>query len=88
MLPQAHLPQLLPLRINNDMATRTAHAAPVVPSKHPNRRQSPLVHYPSWDEVEAFSFSNERQVHVHGGLQQKDEDNHRRESAVGRVELA
>ncbi|KAK5168034.1 uncharacterized protein LTR77_006602 [Saxophila tyrrhenica] len=32
--------------------------SPIVPpTRNPERRYSPMVHYPSWDEVSAFSFS-------------------------------
>lgn len=34
--------------------------SPVIPAKSPERRHSPLVHYPSWDEVSEFDFTGER----------------------------
>ncbi len=39
------------------------------PGRNPERRYSPMVHYPSWDEVSAFSFSgDERDArHEDGG---------------------
>jgi len=30
--------------------------SPILPSKHPERRHSPMVHYPSWSEVSEFDF--------------------------------
>lgn len=32
--------------------------SPLVPTKNPQRRLSPMVHYPSWNEVQDFDFSN------------------------------
>jgi hypothetical protein len=43
--------------------------SPIVPpTRNPERRYSPMVHYPSWDEVSAFSFSgDEREGHHEDG---------------------
>lgn len=31
--------------------------SPILPGRSPERRHSPMVHYPSWDEVSEFNFS-------------------------------
>jgi FtsZ-interacting cell division protein ZipA len=61
--------------------------SPIVPTRSPERRYSPIVHYPSWDEVSEFDFSGderERRRNYDGG------DGYRptREQRDGRHELA
>ena len=34
--------------------------SPIMPSRSPDRRHSPMVHYPSWDEVSEFDFASAR----------------------------
>jgi hypothetical protein len=34
--------------------------SPILPSRSPERRHSPQVHYPSWSEVSEFDFGNGR----------------------------
>ena len=61
--------------------------SPILPAKNPERRHSPMVHYPSWDEVNEFDFSG-------GGRRQPAEDGRdgwrptRGASIYGRHELA
>ena len=61
--------------------------SPILPSKSPERRYSPIVHYPSWDEVNDFNFSgNERgKAPVNDG---SDAYRSHRERKSGRYELA
>lgn len=56
------------------------------PTRNPERRYSPMVHYPSWDEVSAFSFSGDER----DGRQEDGGDGWRpeRERRTGRYELA
>jgi len=72
--------------------------SPILPSRSP-RRNSPLVHYPSWGEVSEFDFSGQ---HESAGGRRRDQreysdssnssggDGYRRqrESVIGRTELA
>lgn len=71
--------------------------SPILPPTRSPRRNSPLVHYPSWGEVSEFDFSGEqRGVHGRGrSLREQSSsgsggDGYRREreSVVGRTELA
>lgn len=56
------------------------------PARNPERRYSPMVHYPSWDEVSAFSFSgDERDARQEDG---GDGWRAERERRDGRYELA
>ena len=36
--------------------------SPIVPTRSPERRYSPVVHYPSWDEVSEFNFSDDERA--------------------------
>ncbi|KAK0886678.1 hypothetical protein LTR02_017924 [Friedmanniomyces endolithicus] len=38
--------------------------SPIIPARSPERRHSPMVHYPSWSEVSSFDFAGEG---GHGG---------------------
>lgn len=64
------------------------------PSKSPARRNSPLVHYPSWSEVSEFNFTGEPNSAERNVRQQRSRSSGRdgygrdRESVVGRTELA
>ncbi|KAK0266699.1 hypothetical protein LTR91_022387 [Friedmanniomyces endolithicus] len=39
--------------------------SPIIPARSPERRHSPMVHYPSWSEVSSFDFAGEG---AHGGV--------------------
>lgn len=58
--------------------------SPILPTRSPERRYSPIVHYPSWDEVSEFNFSGDERDRVDGG------DGYRpaNERKYGRYELA
>jgi len=64
------------------------------PSRSPARRNSPLVHYPSWSEVSEFNFTGEGDLGDRSVRAQRSNgsggDGYRRdrESVVGRMELA
>ncbi|KAK3652631.1 hypothetical protein LTR56_001996 [Elasticomyces elasticus] len=73
--------------------------SPIIPIRSPERRHSPMVHYPSWTEVSEFDFAGERgssgrpsRQSLRG--QQSGEDGEdgwrptRGESVYGRQELA
>jgi FtsZ-interacting cell division protein ZipA len=36
--------------------------SPILPTRSPERRYSPIVHYPSWDEVSEFNFSDDERA--------------------------
>jgi hypothetical protein len=65
----------------------------VSPMQSPTRRQSPMVHYPSWSEVSEFNFSGDAERSVRAQRSGSEGgDGYRygrdRESVVGRTELA
>lgn len=68
--------------------------SPIVPARSPERRHSPMVHYPSWSEVSEFDFSGDgkyrRSVRGQSSGEEDGEDGWRprRESVLGRHELA
>jgi len=68
--------------------------SPIIPTRSPERRHSPMVHYPSWNEVSEFDFSGEgrgRSAMGHSGSDESGDDGwrgSRRESVIGRHELA
>lgn len=68
--------------------------SPIQPPQRSPRRNSPLVHYPSWGEVSEFDFSGEDRNRGRGLREQSSSssggDGYRREreSVVGRTELA
>ena len=68
--------------------------SPIIPARSPERRHSPMVHYPSWSEVSEFDFSGDnRRVHPSLRGQSSNEDGGdgwrpTRESTIGRQELA
>lgn len=64
--------------------------SPIVPTRSPERRHSPMVHYPSWSEVSDFDFSGQgrnsgRNRHEDDGGDGYDPTRERRD---GRYELA
>jgi len=67
--------------------------SPIIPAKNPERRHSPLVHYPSWDEVSEFDFTGdgpERSIGRQGSYDEGDDDGWHpvRGYTYGRNELA
>ncbi|KAK4560342.1 hypothetical protein LTR86_005538 [Recurvomyces mirabilis] len=68
--------------------------SPILPSRSPERRHSPMIHYPSWGEVSEFDFSGEgsrgRSVRGQSSYESSSGDEYRprRESVLGRYELA
>ncbi|KAK3110062.1 hypothetical protein LTR53_016041, partial [Teratosphaeriaceae sp. CCFEE 6253] len=71
--------------------------SPIIPTRSPERRHSPMVHYPSWNEVSEFDFSGDprpvRGAHASLRAQSSSEEGGdgwrpSRESVVGRQELA
>ena len=62
--------------------------SPILPTRSPERRYSPMVHYPSWDEVSEFDFSGDERErsHVSDGFQPARLAG--RERRDGRYELA
>lgn len=68
--------------------------SPILPPQRSPRRNSPLVHYPSWGEVSEFDFSGENGGRSRGLREQSsgssggDGYRRERESIVGRTELA
>ncbi|KAK4543673.1 hypothetical protein LTR36_005318 [Oleoguttula mirabilis] len=68
--------------------------SPIIPSKSPERRHSPMVHYPSWNEVSEFDFGGQGRVRPSLRDQSSSEEGGdgwrpaRRESVIGRHELA
>jgi len=67
--------------------------SPIAPSRSPERRQSPMIHYPSWGEVSEFDFAGDGRVRRSVRGQSSSEsggDGWRpnRDSAYGRHELA
>ncbi|KAK5115959.1 hypothetical protein LTR62_000415 [Meristemomyces frigidus] len=66
--------------------------SPILPSRSPERRHSPMIHYPSWNEVSEFDFGEEgRRGRGMGSGESNsggEEGRLRRESVVGRHELA
>lgn len=63
--------------------------SPIIPTRSPERRYSPTVHYPSWHEVSEFDFSGNGMGRS-GGDQTSSEDSWQsaRNSMTGRHELA
>ncbi|OQO12173.1 hypothetical protein B0A48_02814 [Cryoendolithus antarcticus] len=57
--------------------------SPILPTRSPERRSSPMVHYPSWGEISEFDFGGEGRARKSGEGYRKE-----RESVVGRMELA
>lgn len=66
--------------------------SPILPSKSPDRRYSPMVHYPSWSEVSEFDFNGDgrqRLRNVSSGETDGGDGWHPvRERTDGRYELA
>jgi len=68
--------------------------SPIIPARSPERRHSPIVHYPSWDEVSGFDFAGHGRGRASLREQSSNEDGGdgwrpaRRESVIGRHELA
>ena len=68
--------------------------SPIIPARHPERRHSPMVHYPSWNEVSEFDFSGSDSEHRRSLKERSSGStggdgwrNSQRESVVGRTEL-
>ncbi|EMD01305.1 hypothetical protein BAUCODRAFT_29747 [Baudoinia panamericana UAMH 10762] len=65
--------------------------SPIVPpARSPERRYSPMVHYPSWSEVSEFDFSGEGRRSTRNTSSNEDVSDGwhpRRESVIGRHEL-
>ncbi|KAK5137345.1 hypothetical protein LTR08_008922 [Meristemomyces frigidus] len=68
--------------------------SPIIPVRSPERRHSPMVHYPSWNEISEFDFVGDQHARASMGGQLRAEDGGdgyrpaRRESVLGRHELA
>ena len=90
MMQQPPLPVMKPrLHVNPFSSPEDAEAddvvSPIAPTRSPERRYSPMVHYPSWDEVSEFNFSGDESDRREDG---GDGWRPRRERKVGRYELA
>ena len=62
--------------------------SPIVPTRSPERRYSPIVHYPSWDEVSEFNFSDDERAARAQAADGGDGYRRVRERRDGRHELA
>lgn len=70
--------------------------SPIIPARSPERRHSPMVHYPSWSEVSEFDFGGTAggrgRASLRGHSSSEDGGDgwrpNRRESIVGRSELS
>ncbi|KAK5123067.1 hypothetical protein LTR85_003263 [Meristemomyces frigidus] len=70
--------------------------SPIIPSRSPERRHSPMVHYPSWSEVSEFDFTGSNEGRGRASLRGQSSSEEggdgwhpaRRESVIGRHELA
>ncbi|KAK0768557.1 hypothetical protein LTS16_026130 [Friedmanniomyces endolithicus] len=48
-----------PFASPEDEDEMTDIVSPIIPARSPERRHSPMVHYPSWSEVSSFDFAGE-----------------------------
>jgi hypothetical protein len=69
--------------------------SPIIPTRSPERRHSPMIHYPSWNEISEFDFTGDgqpRAVRAQQSYQSYEgsDDGWRpaRDSVQGRYELA
>jgi hypothetical protein len=56
--PQQHIQTSNPFSSPEDQEADDI-ISPILPSRSPERRYSPIIHYPSWSEVSEFDFAGE-----------------------------